>query len=43
MQKRGKLNKKMKKSKQGLVHEKRIRPHLVLEFEEFTFLAWGES
>ena len=33
----------MKKAKQGLVHETRIRPHLVLEFEEFTFLAWRES
>ena len=43
MQKRGKLNKKMRKAKQCLVHEKRIRLHLVLEFEEFTFLAWRES
>ena len=43
MQKREKLNKKMRKAKQGLVHEKRIRPHLVLKFEEFTFLTWRES
>ena len=27
--KKGKLNKKMRKAKQGLIHEKRIRPHFV--------------
>ena len=32
----------MRKAKQGLVHEKKIRPHIVLEFEEFTFFL-GEK
>ena len=41
--KKRKVKQKMRKTKQGLVHEKMIRPHLVLEFEEFIFLAWRES
>ena len=41
MQKKRKVKQKMRKAKQGLVHEKRIRPHFGLLNETFSHLGFG--